>query len=80
MRTTTYCAEIVLSKRPYLDLELCAEVIADPLYWEAQPDGRMRFWGEVTLPGETQPRYLRVVTLADGATLHNAFLDRRCKP
>ena len=28
-------------------------------------------------PGETTPRYLRVVTLEDGETIHNAFFDRR---
>lgn len=37
----------------------------------------MRFWGEVQLPGETSPRYLRAVTLEDGETIHNAFFDRR---
>jgi hypothetical protein len=28
------------------------------------------------LPGETAARILRVVTLEDGVTIHNAFLDR----
>ena len=32
--------------------------------------------GEVTRPGETVPRVLRVVTLDDGETIHNAFFDR----
>ncbi len=27
-------------------------------------------------PGETVPRILRVVTLEDGETIHNAFFDR----
>ena len=27
-------------------------------------------------PGEDTPRILRVVTLADGETVHNAFFDR----
>jgi hypothetical protein len=26
--------------------------------------------------GEARPRYLRVVTLEDGETVHNAFFDR----
>jgi hypothetical protein len=30
----------------------------------------------VSLPSETEQRILRVVTLDDGETLHNAFLDR----
>jgi len=28
------------------------------------------------VPGEARPRFLRVVTLEDGETLHNAFFDR----
>ena len=35
-----------------------------------------RFWGEVTRPGESFTRILRVVTLEDGETIHNAFFDR----
>jgi len=40
---------------------------------EVQPDGRIRHWGVV--PG-VPDRVLRVVTLADGETVHNAFPDR----
>jgi len=36
----------------------------------------MRFWGKIVRAGESQPRYLRVVTLEDGETVHNAFFDR----
>ena len=39
-------------------------------------DGRVRFWDMIARPGEAEPRYLRVVTLADGETVHNAFFDR----
>ena len=42
-----------------------------------QPDGRIRFWGEIVQPGEHETRFLRVITLADGETIHNAFFDRR---
>lgn len=28
------------------------------------------------MPNETKTRILRVVTLEDGSTLHNAFIDR----
>ncbi len=38
--------------------------------------GRIRFWVEVALAGEDAPRVLRVVTLEDGKTVHNAFFDR----
>ena len=76
MKTTRYFDEQVLRKRPYVERDWCVEVIARPLRRETQPDGRLRFWGEVRLPGEAQRRVLRVVTLKDGETVHNAFLDR----
>ena len=66
----------MLRKRPYLTVEMCRGVVAAPLEQARQADGRVRFWGEVALPGEAETRILRVVTLDDGATLHNAFLDR----
>ena len=76
MKTTRYFEEQVLRKRPYIDREWCARVVADPIRREEQPDGRVRFWGEVGRPDEDVPRILRVVTLADGETVHNAFFDR----
>jgi hypothetical protein len=74
--TPRYFDEQVRPRRPYLDEAMCRTVLASPLRREAQPDGRVRFWGEVRLPGSDEARILRVVTLADGETLHNAFLDR----
>jgi hypothetical protein len=44
---------------------------------ETQADGRIRRW--VRIP-EAHDRYLRVVLLADGITVHNAFFDRRYMP
>src|SRR5262249_47277271 len=34
------------------------------------------FLGKIVIPGESRPRFLRVVTLEDGETVHNAFFDR----
>ncbi|WP_174275367.1 hypothetical protein [Sphingomonas bacterium] len=76
MACTRYFEEQVLRKRTYLTEGMCRAMIAAPVRREAQKDGRVRFWGEVRLPGEAEPRMLRVVTLEDGETLHNAFLDR----
>ena len=76
MKTTRYFNEQVRRKRPYIELAWCAQILAAPLQVERQKDGRVRFWGEVTPPGETEPRYLRVITLEDGETVHNAFFDR----
>ncbi|MCY3655441.1 MAG: hypothetical protein OXG95_02380 [Chloroflexi bacterium] len=76
MRTTWYFEHRVLPTRPEIDPAWCLEIIGSPLRTEAQVDGRIRFWGEVSLPGEDEPRIMRVVTLEDGETVHNAFLDR----
>ena len=76
MKTTRYFEEQVLRKRPYIERSWCDAAIAEPIRREVQEDGRIRFWREVALPGESQPRVLRVVTLEDGETVHNAFFDR----
>lgn len=73
MKTTRYFEEQVLRKRPYIRREWCARIIAHPLRRERQPDGRIRQWGYVE---ELGGRALRVITLADGETVHNAFPDR----
>ena len=77
MKTTRYFDEQVRRKRPYIEPAWCVQVLTAPLHWEMQADGRIRFWGEVAVPRSTVPRYLRVVTLEDGETIHNAFFDRR---
>lgn len=76
MKTTRYFDEQVMRKRPYIDLAMCAAVIAAPLRAVVQPDGRVRRWAEVTDARDGKTRILRVVTLEDGATVHNAFFDR----
>lgn len=76
MKTTRYFTEQVLRKRPYLTVEMCQAVVASPVRRTVQPDGRIRHWGPVRLANEAKERILRVVTLADGETLHNAFIDR----
>ncbi len=73
MKTTRYFDEQVLRKRPYIRREWCERIVGDPLRRMVQPDGRIRFWGRVP---ELGGRILRVVTLEDGETLHNAFPDR----
>lgn len=76
MRTTRYFDEQLVRKRPYLTVAMCRAVLSAPLRRTVQVDGRIRRWGEVTLPGEGEARILRVIILEDGETLHNAFLDR----
>ncbi len=76
MKTTAYFREQVLRKRPYLVADWFAAILAAPLRRSVQPDGRIRLWGRVTDPRTGQVRVLRLVTLEDGETLHNAFFDR----
>lgn len=76
MPTTRYFSEQVLRKRPYIQIAWCEAVVRAPLRRETQPEGRIRFWGAVIDPRDGKTRYLRVVTLEDGATIHNAFFDR----
>jgi hypothetical protein len=76
METTRYFEEQVRRKRPYLDLASIEAVLASPLRRETQPDGRIRFWAAVLDPRDGLGRYLRVITLEDGRTVHNAFYDR----
>lgn len=75
---TAYFERKVLVKRPYLTREMCIRVVRRPARVELQVDGdRVRFWAEVP---ELDGRVLRVVTLADQRTIHNAFPDRRYRP
>ena len=76
MQATRYFEEQVLRKRPYILPAWCAAVVQAPLRRMAQEDGRIRHWGAVVDPRDGKARYLRVVTLADGETIHNAFFDR----
>ena len=76
LKATRYFEEQVLRKRPYIQRDWCRDVVASPIRREVQTDGRIRFWGRIVVPGEDRPRFLRVVTLADGETIHNAFFDR----
>ncbi|MBW2345822.1 MAG: hypothetical protein JRF53_17850 [Deltaproteobacteria bacterium] len=73
---TEYFENEVLRKRPYLKKEWCIQVIENPIKVERQEHNRFRFWGEIK---ELGGRVLRVVTLDDKKTIHNAFPDRRFK-
>jgi len=75
---TEYFEAKVLAKRPYLTKEMCIRVVENPEKKEMQVDGeRVGFWAKVA---ELDGRRLRVVTLADEMTIHNAFPDRGYKP
>lgn len=76
-RFTDYFEREVLRKRPYLRREWCIRVVEAPLRVERQEGNRYRFWARVP---ELEGRVLRVVTLDDQTTIHNAFPDRGFRP
>ena len=75
-RFTEYFENEVLRKRPYLKKEWCIRIIESPLRVEPQEHNRFRFLGKID---ELEGRILRVVTLEDKITIHNAFPDRGFK-
>lgn len=74
---TEYFENEVLRKRPYLKKEWCIQVLENALRSEPQEGNRYRFWGRIE---ELEGRVLRVITLEDKVTIHNAFPDRGFKP
>ena len=76
-RFTDYFENEVLRKRPYVKKEWCIRVIEKPIKAEPQEHNRYRFWAAIE---ELEGRILRVVTLEDKTTIHNAFPDRGFKP
>ena len=76
-RYTDYFENEVLRKRPYIRKEWCVHVVENAERAEPQEHNRYRFWGRIE---ELDGRYLRVITLEDRVTIHNAFPDRGYKP
>jgi len=56
--------------------EWCLEAINFPDHTVLQDDGRLRYYKYI----EEAQRFVRVITLEDGETVHNIFFDRRFKP
>ena len=52
-------------------------VIDHPVKEVIQEDGRIRRWAAID---DAEGRYLRVILLPDGETVHNAFFDRSFTP
>ena len=73
---TPYFEKEVLRKRPYIRKEWCIQVLENPLRIERQEKNRYRFWGRI---GDLDGKILRVITLEDKITIHNASPDRRFK-
>jgi hypothetical protein len=76
MKTTQYFDYV--RKRPdrvQIKEDWIKVVIENPERTETQSDGRIRKWGKILETG----KYLRVILLEDGETVHNAFFDRSYK-
>jgi len=61
--------------RAIIQEEWISRVIEHAEHTELQSDGRVRKWAWIPDAG----RYLRVILLDDGETVHNAFFDRSYK-
>jgi hypothetical protein len=78
VKTTRYFDSIrARSDRAEIRDAWIAHAIERQQYERVQADGRIRRWARIEQAGG---RWLRVVLLADGETVHNAFFDRGFKP
>lgn len=73
MKTTAYFESVVRIKRPDIEMAWIERALANPIKTTTQADGRICYWANIA---EADGRVLRVVTLEDGKTIHNAFFDR----
>ena len=76
MKTTEYFQYIRNRKdRAIIKEEWIEFVVNNPDKQEIQFDGRIRRWAKI----EEVDKYLRVILLEDGQTIHYAFFDRSFK-
>ena len=61
--------------RALIKEEWITGTINSPMKTVIQSDGRIRQWGYIEEVG----KYLRVILLEDGETIHNVFFDRNFK-
>ena len=73
MKTTAYFRDVVSQKHQGIEEAWILRVLGETLEKGRQVDGRNAVWGLVP---EAQNRALRVITLEDRETVHNAFFDR----
>jgi hypothetical protein len=57
--------------RRWIDPADILRTLAQPVRRKRQADGRVRYWAYIP----NLQRYIRVVTLADGETVHNGSKD-----
>ena len=69
METTAYYERVAKRKHPEPREEWVERVVASPRYTEAQPDGRVRYYGYIV----EVDKWLRVIV--DDGKLFNRFFD-----
>jgi len=78
VKTTPYFDAIrARADRAAIRDEWIDRAVRAPIREQRQRDGRLRRWTRVP---EMGGRFLRVVILEDGETVHNAFFDRGFVP
>ena len=78
MKVTRYFEAVRLRPDRALILDAWIQRAVDaPIRQVIQADGRIRRWCRVP---EMENRYIRVILLPDGETVHNAFFDRGFAP
>ena len=78
MKTTQYFEAMrARPDRAIIQYEWIQRAIDHPVKEMIQQDGRIRRWAPIV---EMGGRYLRVILLPDGETIHNAFFDRGFTP
>ena len=76
MKTTQYFDYMKKrSDRVNIKEEWIKYVIRNSVKIDIQSDGRIRKWAKI----KAVDKYLRVILLEDGETVHNAFFDRSFK-
>lgn len=76
MKTTRYFQHVRRrSDRASIREEWIIQVMQCPARTKTQADGRIRKWAWISETG----KFLRVILLEDGETVHNAFFDRDFK-
>ena len=61
--------------RAKIKVEWIEDTVNNPTHTEVQSDGRIRKWKKI----EEEGKFLRVILLPDGETVHNVFFDRTFK-
>ena len=75
MKYSNHFLKDVRHKRPYLNDEIIENILQNPLKIEIQDNGWTKIWGF----SNNHDKFIRIVMLEDGITIHTAFFDRNFK-